>query len=32
MANDDLALYRAQSFGATVGIGARPTWNRNMRI
>ena len=24
MANDDLALYRAQTFGATVGIGARP--------
>jgi maleamate amidohydrolase len=24
MANDDLALYRAQTFGATVGIGGRP--------
>ncbi len=24
MVNDDLALYRAQTFGATVGIGARP--------
>jgi len=24
MATDDLALYRAQTFGATVGIGARP--------
>ncbi len=24
MTNDDVALYRAQSFGATVGIGARP--------
>jgi len=24
MPNDDLALYRAQTFGATVGIGARP--------
>src|SRR6185312_4756278 len=22
--NDDIALYRAQSFGGTVGIGARP--------